>query len=184
MKRYFAGIELSDAVKTVCADVAERLRATGFAAAYQSPEKLHLTLAFLGNIDETRCLEVERALIEAASLVAPFDFALDRIGAFPHERKPRVIFAGARDQGRDFQKAAEAVRAAYARIGFAFTEDAVAHVTIARVKSDDAARRPPPQISLTPIRIDVREFALFESIFDPPAQTTRYEIRARAPLAA
>lgn len=181
MKRFFAGIELDDATRTRCAEVAERLRATGFAAGYQSAEKLHVTLAFLGNVEDARYGEIERALDAAAAGTAPFDLTLDRIGAFPHERNPRIVFLGAREQGAGYRRAAEAVRSAYSKLGFTFADDAVAHVTLARVKGD-SPKRPPPSVGVEPIHAGVTELALFESIFDPAARTARYEVRRRTSL--
>jgi 2'-5' RNA ligase len=179
MRRYFVGIDLDDDAREACARTTERLRATGFAARFESADKLHLTLAFLGNVAEERVDELDGALERAAMAVSPFELTLDRIGAFPHERRPRVVYIGARRQGAAFRNAATAVRSEYARSGFSFTDDAVAHVTIARVKGS-AHARPAPAIDVQPIRVSVAEIVLFESIFDPGKRTTRYDIAARA----
>ena len=158
-----------------------RLRTTGFSATYEDADKLHLTLAFLGNVAEDRFDDLAKALKGAASTVAPFDLTLDRIGAFPHERSPRVVYIGARQQGANFRNAAKIARSAYEGLGFAFKDDAVAHVTIARVKGS-ARTQPVPAIDVKPIPVAVVELALFESIFDPSKPSTRYEITARASL--
>ncbi len=180
-KRYFVGIELDDAARNACEDVAARLRATGFSAAFESAEKFHLTLAFLGNVDAAQSSEIEDAMRRAASGIQAFGLTLDRIGAFPHERNPRVAYVGARQQGADFRTAANAVRSEYATLRFAFKDDAVAHVTIARVKGRERTR-PAPAIDVEPIQVPVVELSLFESIFDPTKRSTRYEITARASL--
>jgi len=180
VNRYFAGIELDATTRAACTEVAQRLRAAGFQAAYQSTEKLHITLAFLGNVEDSRYAEIEEALHKAAASIPRFDLTLDRIGAFPHERNPRVVFVGAREQGVGYRLAATAVRARYEALGFTFTDDAIAHVTLARVKG--GAPRPPPSIELVSIPLRVTEVAVFESIFDAAGGTTRYEVRARATL--
>ncbi len=178
-RRLFVGVALDDAARAACADAAERLRSTGFAARYEAPEKLHITLAFLGNVAHDRYDAIAAVLPATAARCKRLSIAFDRVGAFPHERKPRVVYLGARSQGAPFRMLSEALRGAYLDLGFSFKDDAVAHVTIARVKD---AHRPLAAIEFDPIPVEVDRLTLFESIFDPKANTTRYEIAESAPL--
>jgi len=150
-------------------------------ARYEAPEKLHVTLAFLGFADAARAGELASILSATAPRAQPFTLVLDKVGAFPHERKPRVVYLGAREQGAAFRCLAAEVRNAYAAAGFEFDRDPVAHVTIARVKDP---RRPLPLVDVMPIALRVTELALFESIPDPARDTSRYEIVATASLGA
>ncbi|HEV3090140.1 MAG TPA: RNA 2',3'-cyclic phosphodiesterase [Candidatus Cybelea sp.] len=172
-RRLFVGIALDGAARARCAAISERLAQTGFDGRYEAPEKLHVTLAFLGNVDDAAVPPVIAALGESAAGRVPFSLTLDRLGAFPHERKPRVVYLGAREQGAAFRGLAAAARRAYEPLGFPFEKDAVAHVTIARVKE---ARRPLPNVEFAPIALAVASLALFESIFDAKANTSRYEV--------
>jgi RNA 2',3'-cyclic 3'-phosphodiesterase len=178
-RRLFVGIELDPMARAGCAAAAEQLRRTGFAARFEDPGKLHVTLAFLGNVTASDYDAITAALASAAASYAPFVVTLDKLGAFPHERKPRVVYVGAREQGRAFRSLANSVRAAYLALGFTFKDDAVAHVTIARVKE---ARRPLPSLELAPIRVGISSVTLFESIFDAEKNTSRYETSASVPL--
>jgi RNA 2',3'-cyclic 3'-phosphodiesterase len=177
--RLFAGIELDEASRAHCADAQARLRRASFEAAYDAPEKLHVTLAFLGNVSHDRVLDVESALSEAAGSFSPFDVVWDRVSAFPNERRPRIVFVGSRDQGAPYRALAHELRRKYRLLGFAFDDDALAHVTIARVKG--GSPHPLPMLEIVPHVMTVREIALFESL--PGETTTRYEIRKRAALA-
>jgi 2'-5' RNA ligase len=47
-RRLFVGIDLNQRARNACAATSEKLRQTGFDAKYEPPEKLHVTLAFLG----------------------------------------------------------------------------------------------------------------------------------------
>jgi 2'-5' RNA ligase len=181
MKRLklFTGIGLTPSVRAACNGVTERLRGAGLDARFESPEKLHITLAFLGWVDPEAVEPVRDALAHVAQNAKLFDLTLDKIGAFPHERKPRVVWIGASEQGPAFRELSRSVRAAYEDLGFTFDKDAVAHVTIARVKGGDAHL---PMLDLKPMKLAVRELTLFESI--PADRTTRYEVRARYPLNA
>jgi 2'-5' RNA ligase len=180
-RRLFVGIALDDATRAACAVASEQLRNTGFAAKYEAPEKLHVTLAFLGNVAPSGCAEVVRALFAAAARVAPFTVDLDKFAAFPHERKPRVAYIGAREQGPGFRALAASVRGAYVALGFTFESDPVAHVTVARVKPP---QRPLPSVEFAPIPLQVERLTLFESLPDREKRTSRYESVEIAPLAS
>jgi RNA 2',3'-cyclic 3'-phosphodiesterase len=178
-RRLFVGIDLDGRARAGCAAVAQELRKIGFAGKYETPEKLHVTLAFLGFVEPQRYGEIAATLAGAGAATAPFILTLDKIGAFPHERRPRVVYVGAREQGSPFRSLANSVREAYARLGFEFHDDAVAHVTIARIKE---SKRPLPSIEFAAIRVEVRALTLFESLPDPARKTSRYEIGFQAAL--
>ena len=171
-RRLFAGIALDEEQRRAGAAAGLALQRTGFSAKYEDACKLHLTLAFLGNVPEARCEEMMTSLRDAVTGIAPFEIVLDKLGAFPHERKPRIVYLGARTQGAAFRSLAQAVRGAYAACGFTFDGDPVAHATLARVKHPTRAL---PLVDFTPIAMLVREVCLFESIFDKAANTSRYE---------
>ncbi len=154
-----------------------RLRDAGLDARFELFEKLHITLAFLGNVEPEAVAQIEAALDAAASATPAFSLVLDRLSAFPSERRPRVVFVGSREQGPAFRKAASNVREALAEIGFTFDKAAVAHVTLARVKGGRAHL---PLLDVAPIPLTVRRLTLYQSI--PDGRTTRYEIVKRADL--
>ncbi len=178
--RLFAGIALDEATRRACAAITERLRAAGLHARFEAPEKLHLTLAFLGNVEGEREATIVETMRVVATRHAPFTLELDRLGAFPHERAPRVIWLGSRRSVRAYRTLALDLQSAFASLGFSFDPDPVVHVTLARTVPPRA-----PLIALDgidPIPVRVTELSLFRSL--PANGTTRYEIRAREPLAA
>jgi 2'-5' RNA ligase len=181
-RRLFAGLALDEAARAACAGAIASLQRAGFAAAYEDPAKLHVTLAFLGNVEADRVPAIERVVLATAARTAPFAVTIDKLGAFPHERRPRVIYVGAREQGAAFRRLCGSLRSAYRELGFSFEDDPVAHVTIARVKG--RSLRPLPYVELPPVSLPVGELVLFESLFDKAKNTSRYETLLRAPLSA
>lgn len=177
--RLFVGIALDAAARAACAAIAEEVRKAGLTAKFESAEKLHATLAFLGFVEPERIEQVCAAVEWSASRSNPFRVMLDKLGAFPHERKPRIVYVGAREQGAQFRVFAENVRDAYAALGFEFNNDPVVHVTIARAKEP---KRPLPLVEFAPIALEIEELALFQSLPDPANKTSRYEIIAAAQL--
>ena len=178
-RRLFVGIALDTVARAACAAIAEEIRKTGLTAKYEVAEKLHATLAFLGFVEPARVAQVCVALESSASRSNSFCVMLDKLGAFPHERKPRIVYVGAREQGAPFRTLAANVRDAYAALGFDFNTDPVVHITIARVKEP---KRPLPLVEFTPIAMEIEELALFESLPDPANKTSRYEVIATARL--
>jgi RNA 2',3'-cyclic 3'-phosphodiesterase len=172
-RRLFVGIALDDGARRACAAASEALRKTGFIARYETVEKLHVTLAFLGFTEPSRFGEMAAALTASARRSKPFWVKLDKLGAFPHERRPRVVYVGAREQGAQFRELAANVRGVYAELGFEFDNDPVAHVTIARVKE---SKRALPLVEFAPVTLQIAALTLFESLPDPVNKTSRYEI--------
>ena len=64
------------------------------------PENMHLTLNFLGEVDERTTPEVCQAVEEIAADMEPFVISFSGVGAFPSVDQPRVIWVGA-DEGKD-----------------------------------------------------------------------------------
>jgi 2'-5' RNA ligase len=131
--------------------------------------KIHLTLAFLGQVDDAHAKLAGEA---AARTLSPrFELVLDEIGSF---RRARVAWAGASRGSAgllDFQ--ARLDRALRAR-GFALEDRPfAAHVTLVRRIEASVARAPMPAIRWRP-----RELALVETL----PGTGRYEIRQTWPL--
>jgi RNA 2',3'-cyclic 3'-phosphodiesterase len=105
-----------------------------------APENLHVTLKFLGAVDEARLPDVTAALDVAASAPA-FDVEVRGLGAFPTVSRPRVLWAGA-PGSPTFTRLADEVDRALTGLGFppegrGFTP----HVTLGRVREP---RRNPP----------------------------------------
>jgi 2'-5' RNA ligase len=178
--KLFVGIALSARERAACAAVAQRLQTCGVRGRFEFEEKLHITLAFLGYVDAARVAGISEALREVASQARAFELRLDKMGAFPNERAPRIVYLGAREPGEAFRSLARSARAAYEQLGFTFSKHAVAHVTLARVRQTE--RAPLPALDILPISIRVRELTLFESLADRARHTTRYEVRCAVAL--
>ncbi len=95
------------------------------------PGLIHVTLKFLGNVDEGRIDAIAAALKTVK--VPPFTASIRSIGGFPNDRSPRVIWIGA-EPGERFEELNRQVEDALAGIGFAREGRFKPHVTIGRVK--------------------------------------------------
>jgi len=92
--RAFIAIDLEPGLKSAVGDLLRRLNATQADIRWTQSDGLHLTLKFLGEIDEAGAGRVMTVLGEVARRHGPFDLRLKGTGAFPGERNPRVLWVG------------------------------------------------------------------------------------------
>lgn len=98
--RVFCAVELpGDVREQVGARVADlREKFPNVRASWERPEKLHLTLKFLGEIKPSRVEALSDAAGRAAARVSPFHIKLSGAGAFPPRGPARVLWLGVADE--------------------------------------------------------------------------------------
>lgn len=122
------------------------------------PGNLHVTLAFLGSVDDKRIVEVERAAGEVAARASTL--VLDQPGYWEHNR---IVWAGASAVPPVLEEWVLELRNALARSRIGFdSKPFAAHVTLLR-----KAREPRTMPGLEPIRWEVDGFALLRSQLQP-----------------
>src|SRR2546425_596522 len=92
--RAFIGLPLEPVLAAGIKKVQQRLNSPGGAVRWISPEQLHLTLQFLGNVATDRLDDLTAALRRACARTAPFQLALEGAGCFPNTKSPRVVWIG------------------------------------------------------------------------------------------
>jgi len=100
------------------------------------PELWHLTLRFLGEVDEVGCDRVARE-VDAADRGPAFDVRWSGLGAFPRARRANVLWLGVDRGEEEAESLAAAVEAAVEAAGFA-PEDRPfrSHLTLSRIRPD------------------------------------------------
>ncbi|MBI2218086.1 MAG: RNA 2',3'-cyclic phosphodiesterase [Candidatus Rokubacteria bacterium] len=126
---------LDDAVRGALGRRIDTLGRVAGGVGWIAAENLHLTLKFLGRVDEARLGEIRAALDRAVAGAAPFELRIEGLGAFPTTTRPRVIWAGVADGGRALGELAARVDAELAGVGFEREARAYsAHVTLGRAR--------------------------------------------------
>ncbi len=99
-------------------------------------ENLHLTVKFLGSVEDADLAEVCRAARDLAGGCEPFEFAVRGLTAVPPAGQMRMVWAGVEEPSGRLARLAEAVEEAYAAMGFKReTRRFRPHLTLGRVKS-------------------------------------------------
>ncbi len=131
--RAFIAVDISDEVRNNLVKAREMIGNKAAKIKFVERENLHVTLKFLGEIDETLVEEVKKALGEIAKKHKKHRVRVRGVGVFPNPNYVRVIWAGVEnDEG--IRAIANDVEREMRRLGFRKDKDFVAHVTIGRVK--------------------------------------------------
>jgi 2'-5' RNA ligase len=99
------------------------------------PGNLHLTLRFLGDVEEASVDAIRGAMERAAAGQRAFDLRWQSLGVFPSLRRPNVLWVGCEDGGASGRLVASLSRE-LERLGIAPEDRAWSpHLTVARVKA-------------------------------------------------
>ena len=93
--RTFIAIELPESVRSALGQIQDQIRKGDYASVkWVAPSSIHLTLKFLGDVDINMVQSLSEAISEASKGISPFHLNLEKSGAFPNLRNPRVIWVG------------------------------------------------------------------------------------------
>jgi 2'-5' RNA ligase len=135
--RLFVALPLPDDLRSAVIALQTRLssRLSSNALKWVKKDQLHLTLAFLGNVEAERDDALKASLAQACSAHAAMNLSLEGAGCFPHARRPNVLWVGLSGETGALSSLAASVRSATE--SFSERPDKKAfnpHLTIARLK--------------------------------------------------
>jgi 2'-5' RNA ligase len=168
--RLFAAVPLAEPARGEVVRLLAALRREDWPVRWVGDEVVHITLKFFGEVPGERLDVIAEALRHAAAGAEAMTLRLSSLGAFPTERRPRILWAGIESHAgftalrERIENAADAI--GFAREGVPFQP----HVTLGRVRE---GQRLPPQALQHPagafpaqaFRAD--ELVLYESVLTP-----------------
>lgn len=185
MIRTFVAIDLPEDVQRSIAEFQNCLKQTGASLTWVRPDRIHLTLKFLGNVSQEQLLPIGQKLTQIAVGVSPFSLQPWSCGAFPSLRQMRVVWVGLKGDEGALKHLHTQVEAAMAELGFQREDRPFrAHLTLARVRGKMQLRA--LQEALTAHRdfhaeaFDVSELVLYKSDLKPEGAV--YTPLLRAPF--
>ncbi len=169
--RCFVAVELEQAARDALTRLLRACRADGRDVTWTAPDKLHVTLRFLGEVEDAHLPAVCEIVQRVSASHSPFSIALTALGAFPSTSRPRVLWCGVSDPTRGCAAWAREAEPHFQSLGFApETRDYHPHVTLGRARSPQGSstlRRlleTPPEVE--PWESFVEEIVLFSSDMD------------------
>ena len=175
--RLFVALTLPEDIRTRLAGLSNGLPG----ARWVKPENLHLTLRFLGELDNLAAADVDDAL---AKIQCPgFALTLNGIGHFGEGRKLRALWVGV-EANPDLMRLQEKIEQALIRVGLPpEPRKFKPHVTLARFKSNPGARLQDSLADHSLVRagpIPLESFELYSSFTS--AEGAIYQVEASYPL--
>jgi 2'-5' RNA ligase len=167
--RTFIAVNIGPEIRHAAAALQQDLTAVSPAARWVEPESLHITLAFLGDVNDREIPALCATVAAAVKPLPPFTLAVAGLGAFPTPRRPKTIWAGI-TEGRDELIAIQAALiepleslGVYRREDRGFTP----HLTLGRIKSEEGdsplAGEIPKRAAWTAGRADVSDVIIYGS---------------------
>ena len=137
--RTFVAIPVPDAWDAYLAGVARDLARLVQPVSWTRPGNFHMTVRFLGDLEEDGASRVGDAVARGAEGAHASEAALGRIGAFPSLDRPRVIWMGVAEGEQELIALAKRVNTAIDAAGFEREPKPFRpHLTLGRVR--DGAR--------------------------------------------
>lgn len=132
--RVFLATEVPAAARRLIRDLIERESEKALPVKWVAFENLHITLKFLGEIDEGKKGKITPAIAAVCQRHRPFTVILEGLGCFPGPRNPRVLWVGVEQGAAAVGALAAELEEALARFGFDKEGRFHPHLTIGRVK--------------------------------------------------
>jgi 2'-5' RNA ligase len=136
--RTFIAIMLDGSLHNTLTEVVEKFASSKASVKWVAPENTHVTLKFLGNVDEARLEEVYTACERATEGFGPIELEMKAVGCFPTMNRPKIVWLGI-ERGTDLVKEIQqSIESELELAGFPSEQrEFTAHLTIGRVKGKE-----------------------------------------------
>ena len=92
--RSFIALPTSTEIQKRIASVQSELRQTEADVKWDSQDKFHITLKFLGDMERSKLDQFSDVLENGIQAFNQFDIIFETVGAFPHPKNPRIVWIG------------------------------------------------------------------------------------------
>lgn len=134
--RTFIAIELPKEILDLLAKIQSGLKASGADVKWVEPKNIHLTLKFLGELNDEKLEKAVRGLEDTAGENNPFRMRIASAGAFPRIEYPRVIWLGIDKGDKEAKKISDELEERLQKSGIPREERPFsAHITLGRTRS-------------------------------------------------
>lgn len=126
---------MPESVRTALSEFQNGLKKCGADVRWVKPEGIHLTLKFLGNINDKDVDEIIKTVEGTCRKYAAFNLEIAGAGVFPNKRSPRVLWVGI-NGNRTFAALQQEIEEAMASMGFEKeNRKFIPHLTLGRFRS-------------------------------------------------
>jgi RNA 2',3'-cyclic 3'-phosphodiesterase len=187
--RTFIAVETGADIRANAVALQDSLAKSGAEIKWTAPDTMHITLLFLGEVDDRELHSVCHAVQDVAATEPAFAMRVSGVGAFPTLRRPKILWAGITDGADSLKRLYDKLEAKLLDLGCYRKEERgyTPHLTLGRVKGDadgfTLAKELPKRLSWDGGRTMVDEMLIFASVLekDGPVYTVlgRAELRGK-----
>lgn len=136
--RTFIAVDLGQAIRDRAVALQETLARTDTEVKWVETDNLHVTLLFLGEVDNREVPAVCRVVSAVTAGLAPFAMTVEGVGCFPNPRRPRIVWIGVGQGKQELCTLHDALEPPLLELGCYRREDRpyTPHITLGRVKSE------------------------------------------------
>jgi 2'-5' RNA ligase len=147
--RTFIAIELTRGLRDRLTALQQELASAAPGVKWVESENLHVTLQFLGEVDDRDIPAVCRAVQGAVGDVPAFAMSVEGLGCFPNTRRPRVLWIGTGRGTQEVVAIHDALDGPLQETGCYRREERryTPHVTLGRLKGDVPGGRLGPALA-------------------------------------
>ncbi len=157
---------LQNRLKLIQDDVKSRLIHHG--VKWENHDKFHLTLRFIGDVEEFLLKEISRELDIIHTGFDTIKMTAAGIGFFPNQKFPNVVYIDFAEEGNNSEMLVNLLDAALDKFSFKPDKKFIPHVTIGRFKKDRRKRLEENfSINVEPVEIIFESFYLMKSTLKP-----------------
>lgn len=137
MIRTFIALEIPNHVLDEIIKVRDNLLSDAVKLKWESKEKLHVTLKYLGDTDQNNVGEIFSSLNSVAVNFSKFNLELDRFGFFKSNGIPRILWAGLKEN-LELEKFVKEIDILCYEFGFEKEKRKFKpHITMLRIKNEN-----------------------------------------------
>ena len=138
--RTFFCLELPESAKKEISKTAKSIDSPAYVK-WVSPENLHITLKFLGDVNRKEVPAIKRKAKISSAQVSPFEMTIDKLSGFPNSGFPKVIWLGSDSAPGEIFRLQEDLESRLEDLGFEKeNRDYVPHVTLGRTKEENETK--------------------------------------------
>jgi 2'-5' RNA ligase len=184
--RTFIAVDPGKPIRDRLLALQETLARTETEVKWVEAANLHVTLLFLGEVDDREVHHVCQMVADGVQQRPAFSMTVERVGCFPTPRRPRVVWAGVGEGTQPLCAIHDTLEEPLTELGYRREERRYTpHITLGRVKSD----RPTDKLAAALVKhagwkggeTAVREILVMSSELTP--QGPIYTVLSRAALA-
>ena len=169
--RTFVAIELPAEIKDQIAAVQQELKKTSAQVSWVKPGNIHVTLKFLGEVEESKITKVFSAAQAGCKGIKKFRIGLKGLGGFPNLKRPRVIWVGTASGEKELMELQSKVEQELEKNDFPREERKFTpHFTIGRIKIPKGVEKLSEAVEKTEFaapEFEVKEVVVMQSQLHP-----------------